>query len=44
MMETKDLSSYIPGYDDYCEPKKQEPDIDDIIDDIIDMNKERGDF
>ena len=40
MVETKDLSSYIQGYDDYCEPKENKPDIDDIIDDIIDMKKE----
>lgn len=22
MFDTKDLTSYIPGYDDYCEPKE----------------------
>ena len=38
MIDTTDLSSYYPGYDDYCEPKK-EKDLDEIIDDIIDELK-----
>lgn len=36
MIDTEDLTSYIPGYDDYCEPKPDEPDFDDIVDDIVD--------
>lgn len=25
MIDTHDLTSYYPGYDDYCEPKTKEP-------------------
>lgn len=35
-METKDLPSYIPGYDDYCEPEEVKEDIDNMIDNIVD--------
>ena len=35
-MDTTDLTSYIPGYDEYCEPKPEKPDDDYIIDMIID--------
>ena len=28
MIDTEDLSSYIPGYDDYCEPKNYEEEYD----------------
>ena len=38
MIDTQDLSSYYPGYGEYCEPREiKEPDdsnIDDIIDEI----------
>lgn len=36
MIDTTDLDSYYPGYDDYCEPKKElvEENIDDIIDEL----------
>jgi hypothetical protein len=27
MFDTTDLTSYIPGYDDYCEPEKENLDI-----------------
>ncbi len=36
-METKDLESYYPGYDEYLEPKKKEiieEDIDTIVDEM----------
>lgn len=39
MVDTIDLDSYYPGYDDYCEPKIiEEPDdwnIDNLIDEAI---------
>ena len=38
MIDTTDLSSYYPGYDNYCEPK-EEIDLDERIDDIIDELK-----
>lgn len=36
MIDTTDLDSYYPGYDDYCEPKEEpvEENIDDIIDEL----------
>lgn len=36
MIDTVDLDSYYPGYDEYCEPKeeKQEVETDDIIEEI----------
>lgn len=39
MIDTVDLSSYYPGYDDYCEPKEcvnpeDDPRIDDIVDEL----------
>lgn len=38
-MDTQDLSSYYPGYDDYCEPKEEvnpdDPRIDEIVDEQI---------
>lgn len=37
MIDTTDLDSYYPGYDDYCEPKEEQPEdyrIDDIIDEL----------
>lgn len=36
-METRDLNSYYPGYDEYLEPKKVEnieEDIDTIVDEM----------
>jgi len=37
MIDTTDLSSYYPGYDDYCEPKEEiNPDDDPRIDEIVD--------
>ena len=38
MIYTTDLSSYYPGYDNYCEPK-EEINPDEIIDDIVDEIK-----
>lgn len=38
MIDTTDLSSYYPGYDDYYEPK-EEINPDEIIDDIVDEIK-----
>lgn len=38
MIDTTDLDSYYPGYDDYCEPKEEQPE-NPRIDDIIDENK-----
>ena len=39
MIDTTDLSSYYPGYHQYCEPKEQKSldnlDIDNIIDEVI---------
>lgn len=40
-MDTTDLTSYIPGYDEYCEPKQEKPDDDYIIDMIIDEIREK---
>ena len=36
MIDTTDLTSYIPGYDEYCEPKEYINKDDYIIDDVID--------
>lgn len=37
LLETVDLSSYYPGYDDYCEPREEKEDIDDLtVDEIVD--------
>ncbi len=38
MIDTQDLSSYYPGYEDYLEPKKEfDPDEDDCdVDAIVD--------
>ena len=42
MIDTIDLSSYYPGYDNYCEPKEEiNLDDDPRIDDIIDEDKIR---
>lgn len=38
MIDTTDLDSYYPGYEDYCEPKKED-ELDSIIDEIIDEIK-----
>lgn len=35
-MDTTDLTSYIPGYDDYCEPKEYKDYNVDNLDDVID--------
>ena len=35
-MDTTDLTSYIPGYDEYCEPKEYKDNDDYILDDVID--------
>lgn len=39
MIDTTDLNSYYPGYDDYCEPKEEiqddDPTIDERVDEII---------
>lgn len=36
-MDTEDLSSYYPGYDDYCEPKEEvNPDDDPTVDERVD--------
>ena len=38
MINTVDLDSYYPGYDEYCEPKEEigeDPRIDDIIDELM---------
>ena len=40
MIETEDLSSYYPGYDEYCEPKEEidwgnDPRIEESIDEAI---------
>lgn len=36
MIDTTDLPSYIPGYDDYCERKEFEPEHEeDIYEDIV---------
>lgn len=49
MFDTTDLSSYYPGYDEYCEPKETiDPDDDPTIDERIDeirlekLNKEES--
>ena len=36
MIDTTDLTSYIPGYDEYCEPKEYIDRDDYILDDVID--------
>jgi len=37
MIDTTDLSSYYPGYDDYCEPKEyKDPDDDPTVDERVD--------
>ena len=37
MIDTTDLSSYYPGYEEYCEPKEEiDPDDNPYIDAIID--------
>lgn len=36
MIDTTDLTSYIPGYDEYCEPKEYKDYDDDNLDDVID--------
>ena len=37
MIDTTDLDSYYPGYDEYCEPKERiDPDDDPRVDDIVD--------
>lgn len=40
MIDTTDLDSYYPGYDDYCKPKEpinwdEDPSIDEKIDEAI---------
>lgn len=39
MIDTTDLDSYYPGYDEYCEPKEEnvleDPNIDEKIDEMI---------
>lgn len=39
MIDTTDLSSYYPGYDDYCEPKEEvDPDdfdVDALMDEMM---------
>lgn len=36
MIDTTDLPSYIPGYDEYCERKEFEPEYEeDIYEDIV---------
>lgn len=43
-MDTTDLTSYYPGYDDYCEPKEyvnlNENPNDDVIEEILINGKE----
>lgn len=42
-MDTTDLTSYIPGYDEYCEPKEYiDYDVDNIDDVIDEMLLERA--
>lgn len=43
MIDTEDLSSYIPGYDDYCEPKicEEEYDNSDELHDEFMIRKEQ---
>lgn len=36
MIDTTDLTSYIPGYDEYCEPREYKDYDDDNLDDVID--------
>ena len=37
MIDTEDLTSYYPGYDEYCEPRENQGDEEDFdIDAIID--------
>jgi hypothetical protein len=39
MIDTTDLSSYYPGYDEYCEPKEENYEDDYDIDAIIDERR-----
>lgn len=39
MIDTRDLDSYYPGYDKYCEPRENQGDEDLDIDAIIDERK-----
>ena len=48
MIETEDLSSYYPGYDEYCEPKEDincedDPRIEESIDEAIMRRLEESD-
>lgn len=39
MIDTRDLDSYYPGYDEYCEPREDQGDEDFDIDAIIDERR-----
>ncbi len=39
MIDTQDLTSYIPGYDEYCEHKEEVDEEDFDIDAIIDERR-----
>ena len=39
MLDTVDLDSYYPGYDEYCEPKVEIEDDDSYIDYLIDEDR-----
>lgn len=39
MIDTRDLDSYYPGYDEYCEPRENQGDEDFDIDAIIDERR-----
>lgn len=40
MIDTEDLTSYYPGYDEYCEPRENQGDEEDFdIDAIIDERR-----
>ena len=39
MLDTIDLDSYYPGYDEYCEPKVEIEDDDSYIDYLIDEDR-----
>lgn len=48
MIETEDLPSYYPGYDEYCEPKEEidwenDPIIEESIDEAIMKRLEEDD-
>lgn len=48
MIETEDLPSYYPGYDEYCEPKEEidwenDPRIEESIDEAIIKRLEEDD-